>query len=305
MNNIFRKFFLFTLLTATAIAFFIFFILYKWEFIRSREWLSIFVQKNTQLQTQELNAQKDIELPAAIISQPPSSETVPSLAPLHEESLTSPEKTSQSPEFEEWILPSSAIAMPKKILIEVPFTVQAPYANWNDPRQKHGCEEAVSLMALRWAEGKKLTSKEALREIIAISDFEKKKYGEFQDASSEDTLEWIIKDYFGYKNAFLRYDITVEDIKKELAEGNVVIVPVDGRTLKNPFYTQSGPERHKILIKGYDDTTQEFITNDPGTRRGEGYRYGYSVLERALADYLTGKEELVSQIRSAMIVVSK
>ena len=288
-----------------TIAFFIFFILYRWEFIRSGKWLSIPVQKNTQFQTQELNAQKDIELPATIISQPPSSEVAPPSLPLHEESLASPETTLQSPAFEERILPSSAIAMPKKILIEVPFTVQAPYANWNDPRQENGCEEAVSLMARRWAEGKKLTSEEALREIIAISDFEKKKYGEFRDVSSEDTLEWIIKDYFGYKNAFLRYDITVEDIKKELAEGNVVIVPVDGRALKNPFYTQSGPERHKILIKGYDDATQEFITNDPGTRRGEGYRYGYAVVERALADYPTGKEQLIERVRSAMIIVSQ
>ncbi|MEK7636400.1 MAG: C39 family peptidase [Patescibacteria group bacterium] len=288
MSNISRKFFLFTLFTATIIAIFVFFLISKLEFVRSDEFLFLSAEKNI-----EKNVQKEIELPV-IATQPPPKPV--DLLSIVENQTASSSDITQIP---------TPIKISTKILIDAPFTAQAPYADWNDPRQDYGCEEAASLMAIRWAEGKKLTPEEALQEIIAISEFEKKKYGEFHDTSSQDTLDRIIKDYFGYTNAFLRYDITIKDIKKELADGNLVIVPVDGRKLKNSFYTEPGPERHKILITGYDDTAQEFITNDPGTYRGAGYRYGYAILEGALMDYVTGKNEPFEQIRSAMIVVSK
>src|SRR3989344_3566435 len=35
---------------------------------------------------------------------------------------------------------------PDKILLEVPFTSQAPRANWAEPRFQDGCEEAAGIM---------------------------------------------------------------------------------------------------------------------------------------------------------------
>lgn len=194
--------------------------------------------------------------------------------------------------------------LPKQVLLDVPFTAQAPFGNWADVRQDYGCEEAAILMAMYWAYDRNLPLEEAEKEIIAISEFEKEKYGDFHDTSTLDTLK-VLRAYFGYENAFTKFDIDTEDIKAELAKGNVVIVPIDGTKVGNPYYTPPGPAKHKVIIRGYDDTTQEFITNDPGTKRGEGYRYNYQILEKAIVDYPTGLNEPISQVRTAMIVVEK
>ena len=199
-------------------------------------------------------------------------------------------------------LPGTAIS--GRILLDVPFTVQAPFGGWADERQDYGCEEASILMAMRWVRGETLSPAQAEQEIIAISEFEKENYGDFHDTSAQDTLK-VMKAYFNYENAFVKFDIGAEDIKAELAEGNAVIVPIDGTKVGNPYYTPPGPPKHKIVIRGYDDATQEFITNDPGTKRGEEYRYGYDVLEGALLDYPTGINEPITEIKTAMIVIKK
>lgn len=199
---------------------------------------------------------------------------------------------------------SSEKVFPEQVLLDVPFTAQAPFGNWADVRQDYGCEEAAILMAMYWVYGRDLPLEEAEKEIIAISEFEKEKYGDFHDTSTLDTLK-VLKAYFGYENAFVKFDIDAEDIKAELARGNIVIVPIDGTKVNNPYYTPPGPAKHKIVIRGYDDHTQEFITNDPGTKRGEGYRYNYQILEEAIVDYPTGLNEPISQIQTAMIVVEK
>lgn len=194
--------------------------------------------------------------------------------------------------------------LPNKILHKVPFTAQAPFGNWDDVRQDTGCEEASILMAMRWVNNQTLTLEQAEQEIIAITEFEIGLFGHHHDTSSQDTLR-VLKDYYNYDNAYLEYDIGVGDIKKALAQGYLVIVPINGQMVNNPYYTQPGPFQHKIVIIGYDDQTQEFITNDPGTKQGGGYRYEYQILENALMDYPTGINEPISQIRSAMIVVKK
>lgn len=199
---------------------------------------------------------------------------------------------------------SSAVAVPERVLLDVPFTVQAPFGGWADERQDYGCEEASILMAMYRVRGEPLSPAQAEQEIIAISEFEKERYGDFHDTSAQDTLK-VMKAYFEYENAFVKFDIGAQDIKTELARGNVVIVPLDGTKVGNPYYTPPGPLKHKLIIRGYDDATQEFITNDPGTKRGEGYRYKYDVLENALLDYPTGLNEPITEMRAAMIVVQK
>lgn len=189
--------------------------------------------------------------------------------------------------------------------IKVPFTAQAPAGDWKDQRQQDGCEEASALMAVRWAKGKPLAKDEALQAILGSSDYTLKKYGEYRDITAADTVEWIIKDYFGYPNAALKKDITVDDIIAELNRGNLILTPMDGQMLHNPNFTPPGPPRHMLLIRGYDPKRQVFITNDPGTRKGEGYEYSAKVLFEAIRDYPTGYHEPISKIEKNMIVVWK
>ncbi len=194
----------------------------------------------------------------------------------------------------------------KKILLEnVPFTSQAPFAGWVDQRQQDGCEESSSLMAVRWALDQGLTQSEALREITGISDWLLKKYGEYRDISARDTIDWIFKDYFQYQKAYLVREIAINDIIETLAEGRLVITPMNGQIMHNPNYRSPGPSRHMIVIRGYDPATKEFITNDPGTRKGELYRYNVDVLYEAIRDYPTGYHEIIAQIEKNMIVVER
>jgi hypothetical protein len=189
----------------------------------------------------------------------------------------------------------------------VPFAAQAPLGHWTDLRQEHGCEEASVLMAMKWVNGQvfgSLASAEA--EVVAMADFEQATYGMNYDTSAKDTLDRIIVGYFGYKKAVLKEDINTEDIKKELYQGNIVIVPMNGRALENPNFTPPGPTVHMLLVKGYDPNTNEFITNDPGTRRGKNYRYTETIIEDSLRDYATGFEEPIPDVVSkVMIVISK
>jgi hypothetical protein len=202
--------------------------------------------------------------------------------------------------------PVAVIRNYRKVLIEnVPFTSQAPYGDWDDSRQQNGCEEASVLMAIRWARGETLSKDQALSSITGISDWLTKKYGESRDTSAEDTINWIIKDYFKYDKVKLVRQMTVTDIIKELNNGHLIITPMNGQIMNNPNFRAPGPPRHMIVIRGYDPEKQEFITNDPGTRNGELYRYDAKLLYNAIRDYPTGYHEIINEIEKDMIVIWK
>lgn len=203
--------------------------------------------------------------------------------------------------------------MPKKpdqeissgISHDVPFVSQAPTGRWDDPRQQDGCEEAASYMAVLWARSEKppSTAIETERELLKISDWEQENFGNYHDTSTADTIERIFKGYFNYDNVHAVYDVTADDIKEELVSGNVVVVLANGQKLGNPYFTPPGPDRHALVIRGYDPKTDEFITNDNGTKRGDGYRYKTSVLMGAIVDYPTGDHIPIENEVKAMIVV--
>ena len=192
-----------------------------------------------------------------------------------------------------------------QILIDVPFTPQAPFSEWSNPKLSNGCEEASALMAMSWVKGMTLTPELARQEILAISDYELANYGVYLDTSAQDAVDRIFKGYYGYNKVELSYDISIEDIKNELRKGNLVITPMNGQELHNPYYTQPGPLRHMLVIIGYDPNTKEFITNDPGTRQGKQYRYSEQVLFDAIRDYSTGNDLPLPPKRTAMIVVKR
>ncbi len=189
--------------------------------------------------------------------------------------------------------------------LEIPFIVQAPFSEWDNPIFQDGCEEAVVLMSVYWAWDKELNRDIARQEIIAMARYQEKNYGEARDTSVEDTLERLIGGYFDHHSAFLKKGISISDIIGELKKGRAIIVPVNGRALNNPYFTQPGPERHNLVIKGYDYKTKEFITNDPGVGKGEGYRYPEEILHSAIRDYPTGYHKPITSIKKIMIIVEK
>lgn len=207
----------------------------------------------------------------------------------------------------------TVFAAPKTILLKVPFTAQAPQGDWKDERQQDACEEAAALMAISWIKSGSqqnkpeivLSQKQWRDKIVGLSDWELKKYGEYRDLSLNAIRDWIFKDYFSYKLVVIKNVNSAADIIKELEQGNLVLVPMNGRALKNPNFASPGPERHMILIKGYDYGTKQFITNDPGTRRGENYRYSAAIIFKAIRTYKTGNKLPFGKLMKEMLIVSR
>lgn len=186
----------------------------------------------------------------------------------------------------------------------VPFTVQAPFGEWSNPVLQNGCEEASLVMIRYWLSGKPLTQEIAKQEILALARFEDTWLGHSVDTSATDTLK-LFQDYYGVTAGEVRMDIESADIRTAMADGAVVIVPADGRKLHNPHFRQPGPERHMLVIIGYDVSAKQFITNDPGTKYGDGYRYAERILFDAIEDYPTGRHLPIQIHRKAMIVMKK
>jgi|GEM_PF-597191 len=177
------------------------------------------------------------------------------------------------------------------IFFDTTFTAQAPLGQWQDPRQQDGCEESSALIAVSAMRGETFTLEEAQKEIIAASEYQLATYGSYHDTSAHDTAERIVREYFEYAAVEVKEDVTIEDIIDELRDGNLIIAPMNGRLLGNPFYKAPGPERHMLVVKGYNPATGEFITDDVGTRRGESFRYSSELFYEAIRDYPTGAHE--------------
>jgi len=189
------------------------------------------------------------------------------------------------------------IGISKKISIKVPFTPQAPFANW-DAYHEDACEEASLIMVKYYLDGKTLNRDTAEKEILGLIEFQNKNYGDFKDTNAEETVK-MAKEYYGLENLKVVYDFSKDDLKEYLAKGKPIIIPAAGRKLGNPNYSGLGPLYHVLVLTGYDGDT--VITNDPGTRKGEGYRYNIDVFYNAIHD-LPGSPENIEQGRKAMIV---
>jgi len=112
------------------------------------------------------------------------------------------------------------------------------------------------------------------QELNAIKNWEITEFGDYLDTDAEQTAR-ILTDFFHIKNVAVKKNPTVLDIKNILSKGGIVIAPTAGKMLKNPNFSGDGPLYHMLVIRGYNDKTSEFITNDPGTRKGEKYPYSY------------------------------
>ena len=200
--------------------------------------------------------------------------------------------------------PSPLSSVPARVSLTAPFVPQAPFGQWHRPIFQDGCEEASLLTAWHYVQGTSITEAQTQAAIEDMSVFQDATYGVAVDRSAQDTAQ-LMRDYFKYDNVRVQYDISAEDIKRELARGNIVITPMNGQALGNPHYTAPGPERHMLAVIGYDDSTNEFITNDPGTQFGQGFRYSQPVFMAAVRDYATGNHLPIPAVRRAMVVVEK
>jgi len=190
--------------------------------------------------------------------------------------------------------------IPPEVLLDVPFIVQAPHADWELPYSE-ACEEASILMVHNFLVNEEVASQEMMKEQIdSIIFWGDEAFGSFDTTAQTSSRYFTEKLGYDPESIHVIYDMTISDLKAVLAQGYPVIVPAAGRELGNKFFQTPGPLYHMLVIVGYDGN--EFITNDPGTRNGEGYRYNEQVLYNAIHD-LTTDLEAITAGRKAMIVV--
>jgi hypothetical protein len=194
----------------------------------------------------------------------------------------------------------------KSIIINgVPFISQAPLGHWSDPLQANGCEEASVLMAVAWARGLSFDPNAAEAAIIAMGEYQIKHYGQAVDTDLADTLARLLVDYWDFDGAQVHLDFSKASLIKTLESGQLIILPANGRLLGNSYFTPPGPTTHMLVISGYDPASDQFITQDPGTRRGANFRYAAATVLKAAVNYPTGNHEAQDFSQRGFISVAR
>jgi hypothetical protein len=166
--------------------------------------------------------------------------------------------------------------LPSSLLIKVPFTPQAPTANW-DELHNEACEEASAIMANAYFNQiKSLPAADVESELERLTAWQNDTYG-YHLSVSTDEVARMIESVYNLDAEVM--PLTEDNIKQSLADNKLVLWPGNGQLLKNPYYKQPGPIYHMMVITGYNE--KGFITNDPGTKRGQDLQYTYDILHTA------------------------
>lgn len=188
--------------------------------------------------------------------------------------------------------------LPDNLNYDIPFIAQAPFANW-DERHEEFCEEASLVMAAYYTESKQYTDLESADLLMnELADWELARFGSFKSTNNAETAE------LGREKLGLEIDIEevdIEDIKRLLSDGHIVIAPTAGRELGNPFFQNPGPVYHMLVIKGYTADGQ-FVTHDPGTKHGEDYLYDEQVLYDAIGEYQHTDGSVDTTVKEVLVI---
>jgi hypothetical protein len=231
------------------------------------------------------------ELYTPLVSTSTVSQPAPAMVPTRTTSVTTtkPSRPTVRPAAPSSTVPTPVplSALPEEKLLAVPFMSQSPLQDWTEIGED-ACEEASVLMVRGYYEGitKRYDPNEAERMIRDLVRFEIDTYGFFESTSATATVQWIE----AYMPTFRATVLPVTDarsIKVQIAAGHPVILPADGKALRNPNFKNGGPIYHMLVVRGYTKDGM-FITNDPGTRKGETYLYSEEVLLNAVHDWNNG-----------------
>lgn len=227
------------------------------------------------------NAKEALERQAAPNPASPKPETITPTA----EEVTQAEMDAMAKAALDVLAKKPTEPVPTSANLAIPFASQAPFAVW-DTVHIDTCEEASILMVAKYFDGvsANLDPQAAEDALLDMVDVETKTGLSTSLTAAE--LGSFVESYFVTLDAKVIEDPTIDEIKDYVRNGVPVIVPAAGRELGNPFYAGEGPLYHYFVIRGYDG--DNFITNDPGTRRGENYTYAQSVIMSAMGDWNDG-----------------
>lgn len=174
-------------------------------------------------------------------------------------------------------------ALPDHILLQVPFTTQAPLNNW--AQHQESCEAAnLTMLYLYWNHDQS----------VVIDPHQADSYIHMIDSwkaqpDLNDTLMGeMAQQHWGYDFRILPN--TPQVIAQQLSSGRPLLAEVRTHGLGNGHYPgyyshyeqQGWSVPHFVLIIGYDSTG--VWLNDPGISWGRGYHISYAQLTHAIAD---------------------
>lgn len=173
--------------------------------------------------------------------------------------------------------------LPDHILLQVPFTTQAPLNNW--AQHQESCEAAnLTQLWFYWngSEANVIDPRTADSYIHTIDGW--KSSPDLNDTM----LGELAQQHWGYSYRLLPNDPTV--IAQQLSAGRPLLAEVRTHGLGNghypgyySHYEQTGwSVPHFVTIIGYDKTG--VWLNDPGISWGRGYHITYAQLTHAIAD---------------------
>lgn len=187
---------------------------------------------------------------------------------------------------------------PLAVILQVPFSSQAPSGNWES---NEDCEETSLVMVNEFLSGNTqnvLPQNLAQAAIDDLKKWEQENLGYHQDTSAEVTARLASTFYNLQINQIDNF--SEQNLKKELALGHPILLPVNAGLLGSPKYRNVAPFYHMIVVRGY--TNKGFIVNDPGTEDGNGNVYSFSILKKAAVDWNHDTMKMEPSIKTALVV---
>jgi len=171
--------------------------------------------------------------------------------------------------------------LPSQVLLQVPFTTQAPLNNW--AQHQESCEAATLTMLVSYWQHSSAVVIDPHAADASINQIDKWKS---QPDLNVTMMGELAEQHFGYAYRIVPNEPKV--IAEQLSAGRPLIAEVRTHALGNPrypgystHYEQNGYSvPHFILIIGYDSTG--VWLNDPGISWGRGYHISYAQLAHAI-----------------------
>ncbi|HYR49254.1 MAG TPA: C39 family peptidase [Candidatus Eisenbacteria bacterium] len=171
--------------------------------------------------------------------------------------------------------------LPSQVLLQVPFTTQAPLNNW--AQHQESCEAATLTMLVSYWQHSSAVVIDPRAADASINQIDQWKS---QPDLNVTMMGDLAEQRFGYAYRLVPNDPKV--IAEQLSAGRPLIAEVRTHALGNPrypgysnHYEQNGYSvPHFILIIGYDSTG--VWLNDPGISWGRGYHISYAQLAHAI-----------------------
>lgn len=176
--------------------------------------------------------------------------------------------------------------LPASVLVRVPYTPQSPFNQWGrgNPHEEY-CEAAALLMVGDYFRGdnrSRIPASEADTAMAQIVGVERKSFPGVIDLPLT-SIASVGTQLYGLSPTVAPVDL--DQIKRNLAEGRPVIVPVmthgvNGQKI-SPYYGATDVY-HVIVLIGYDNVRGVLYANDAGFVEGQSYAYTWNTLSTAI-----------------------